>query len=231
MKFSISPQIFQNYPNLFIGCIVLKNTDNNGTNNEIAQLLTTEQENLKQKLGTTNLAEHPHVAPWREAYRKFGSNFRCSTEALVRLTLKGKQLRSINKFVDLYNYISLKYILTVGGEDLDKIEGDLRLDYATGNENFIPLGQTENNPPTAGEVIYKDNSGVICRRWNWREGDRTKLTEQTKNAIFVIESIPPINIDLVKSATKELGQLLEKYCGGSPHVAYLDKDDPTVEFD
>lgn len=71
--------------------------------------------------------------------------------------LKGGTLPSINTFVDLYNVLSLKHLLPVGGEDLDRCTGDIILDRATGTEPFIALGETENEPPEAGEIVYKDN--------------------------------------------------------------------------
>ena len=57
------------------------------------------------------------------------------------------------------------------------------------------MGGEENDPPKLGEVIYRDDLGVICRRWNWREGERTKITKDTKNAVVVIESIASIPIE------------------------------------
>lgn len=72
----------------------------------------------------TLIIEHPHIAPWREEYRQFGAKpkkYRSSIENLIRRISKGEEIRHINKLVDIYNIISLKYVIPVGGEDLDKM--------------------------------------------------------------------------------------------------------------
>ena len=76
------------------------------------------------------------------------------------------------------------------------------------------LGRDEQQAPNPGEVIYKDNEGTICRRWNWREVERTVLSENTKNCILVIEALGSITTEELISAQEELVQLVTKYCGG-----------------
>ena len=100
----------------------------------------------------------------------------------------------------------------IGGENLDSINGNLVLDFADGNEEFIALGDTENDSPIKGEVVYKDDKGVICRRWNWREAERTKLTSETKNAIVVIENILKEDKDRFDFAFNQLGTLILEFC-------------------
>lgn len=233
MKFHIDGRILQDYPLAYIGVVVVRDADNVGENNDITNLLRSTEQETKGRYSGINIPEHPHIKPWREAYEKFGSkprDFRCSSEALLRMVLNGRELRHINKFVDLYNCISLKYTLTLGGEDLDKMRGDLILEYAEGTESFTALGSTENEPPLKGEVVYRDDLGVVCRRWNWRESDRTKLEETTKNAVLVLEGIPPIQNSTIEQASKELEVLVKKYCGGSTKVIFLNAENKSADL-
>ena len=111
----------------------------------------------------------------------------------MRRTLKGEPIRPILPLVDIYNAVSLEHLLPVGGEDLDSIEGDLRLTRASESEPPVRLlGEAEERAPKPGEVIYTDDRGAICRRWNWKEADRTKLTESTRTAVLVLEALPPM---------------------------------------
>lgn len=233
MKFRIAEAIFRDFDKPFIGVIVARGVDNNGGNPEIAGLLRAAEAGLKKQFEGIEVAEHRHIVPWRNAYQKFGAKpreFRCSAEALSRIVLRGNEIRNISKLVDVYNYISIKYILPVGGEDLDRMHGDLVLTYATGDEPYSALGQDENDPPQKGEVVYKDNLGVLCRRWNWREGDRTKLTKDTTNAALVIESLAPIPQYVTEAATKELAELVKKYCAGEVQVFFLDENNQEAEL-
>lgn len=224
MKFKVNAKIFEEFDEPVIGVIIATGINNQNDNPEIQKLLRDEEAILRKKLNGVEISEHPRIAPWRETYRKFGSkprDFRCSAEALARVVLRGSEIKKISPLVDLYNLISIKYILPVGAEDLDKMQGDLELTFASGSEDYIPLGEEENDPPQKGEVIYKDGIGVICRRWNWREGDRTKITKETKNAIVVLESIASIPI---KEAVEELADLIKKYCRGQIFLYYLNQD-------
>jgi DNA/RNA-binding domain of Phe-tRNA-synthetase-like protein len=116
-------------------------------------------------------------------------------------------------------------MLPVGGEDIDKIKGDVVLTFATGNEKkVLLLGDTEARAPHEGEVIYKDDESTICRRWNWREAERTKLTEKTKNCLLVIEGLSPVTKKEIEDATGELKDLIKKHCGGSLKSDILNKD-------
>ena len=115
-------------------------------------------------------------------------------------------------------------MIPVGGEDLDTMSGDLCLGMARGNEPFLRIGGSENEPPGAGEVVYKDDAGVVCRRWNWREAERTKLTENTKNAIIVVDGLTEIGKDTVRAATEEMASLVSGHCGATARVYILDQE-------
>jgi DNA/RNA-binding domain of Phe-tRNA-synthetase-like protein len=131
--------------------------------------------------------------------------------------------------VALYNTISLRYILPVGGEDLDQIVGDIWLTVAGDNEPAVRLlGEKEARPPYPGEIIYKDEASTICRRWNWKEADRTQLTQATRHAFLVIEAIPPIPKVTVESATRELAELIQHYAGGTVRTTFLDRTNPAA---
>ncbi|MBI4014598.1 MAG: hypothetical protein HY365_01450 [Candidatus Aenigmarchaeota archaeon] len=219
MKFSVDDAIFQKFPNLCIGVVLVKNIDNFISNVEIDNMLRNEENKIRARLGGHVLSQEPMIRCWREAYASFGakpSDNLSSVENLHRRALKGEELRSINALVDIYNVISLRHMLPVGGEDTDKVSGNVTLCIAGENETPVTLlGDKEARPPHAGEVVYKDSISAICRRFNWREADRTKLDEKTKNALLVIEGLPPATKADVANATEELASLIKKYCNGS----------------
>ncbi len=117
-----------------------------------------------------------------------------------------------------------------GGEDLDQMEGDLRLALADGTEPFMTIGSDENDPPKEGEVVYKDDAGCVCRCWNWREADRTKLTEDTKNAILVIESLESNREGELKEALESLSKLVNVLLGGTTEIQVLNKENREMEI-
>ncbi|NKZ03071.1 B3/B4 domain-containing protein [Actinomadura latina] len=155
-------------------------------------------------------AGNPHVEAWREAYRAFGAKpqrTRPSVDALLR---RADALPSINRVVDAYNAVSVEYALPIGGEDLDAYQGPARLVRATGDEPFdvVAGGQPAVEHPNVGEVVWRDDAGVTCRRWNWRQCVRTRLTEDTKNALFLLERLEPYPIERLAEAGDRLAERL-----------------------
>lgn len=234
MKLVITDTIFDDFPELVLGVVIVHNIDNSQDRAEITEMLRQAEAALPGKFGSTPLIEHPHIATWREAYRKFGAkpkDYPSSVENLTRRVLTGAPMGHINNLVALYNTISLRHLLPVGGEDLDKIVGDVILTRAGDGEPVIfLLGEKEARAPRVGEIIYKDEVGAICRRWNWKEADRTKLTQATQNAFLVIETLPPVTRATVETAIRELADFVRQYCGGTISTAFLDKANREIKL-
>ena len=201
-------------------------------NKRIKKLLNKE---IKEKT-SQNLMEDELVKAWDEVHFKFGSNpnqFPPSIKSLLKRIAKGGGLPFINSVVALFNYISIKYLVPCGGDDVKKIEGNLRLGLAKGNESFIPLGATDKESPQPGEVIYFDNKtlNVMCRRWNWRNGDFTKITEATKKIVINLDGINPASQSLIEQARDELAQLLIEQCQAKTTIDLLNKNKPEIKMD
>lgn len=227
----ISDAIFNRYPDTVIGVIVATGIDNTKNEGQEMDLIKTAEEQVVEKFENLEICEEPTLKGWRRVYKDMDAKkYKCSAEALVKRTLTGANLTSINSLVNLYNYISLKYTLPVGGENLDVIEGDIQLCVADGSERFIPLFGTENEPPKPGEIIYRDDTDVMCRRWNWREAEKTKLTDETINAVLEIEGIIAEDVPRIEAATAEMAELIEKFCGGNVTTYILDKENKSVEI-
>jgi DNA/RNA-binding domain of Phe-tRNA-synthetase-like protein len=229
MEMKISDKIFEKWPELEVGILIVRNADNKSNEKELLDDIIDE---IKKKVSLENILEIPSIAKWREAHKEFGSKPKKkmpSVEALLRQALT-RGVGSINCLVDLYNYVSLKYKMTVGGEDIDQIKGDVVLDFAKGDEEFYTIGSDANEPPKEGEVVYKDEQGVICRRWNWREADRTKLTSETKDAVLVIENLIPEEHDKFLEALNELKELIMKKCKAECNIEVLNKDNLEVQI-
>ncbi|MFF4834137.1 B3/4 domain-containing protein [Streptomyces sp. NPDC001315] len=185
-----------------------------------AALLDDAARRLAARLDGRAPHEDPHMAAWREVYTAFGSKpsrTRNSAEALAKRALSEAGLPRINLLVDLYNAISVAHLIPVGGEDMDLIQGGMRLVRAVGDEDFATVagGEEAVEHPDAGEVVWRDEAGVTCRRWNWRQGPRTRLTEATTSGIFLLEGMAPMPVPDVEAAAAELAELLEKFSPGA----------------
>ncbi|GHI09632.1 cytoplasmic protein [Streptomyces cellostaticus] len=193
---------------------------NGPSTEESSALLDEAARRLAERLAGRAPHEDPHMAAWREVYTAFGarpSRTRNSAEALAKRALSDAGLPRINLLVDLYNAISVAHLIPVGGEDIDRIQGGMRLVRATGEEDFVTVAGGEDvvEHPDAGEVVWRDDAGVTCRRWNWRQGPRTRLTEETVSGVFLLETLAPMPVAAAESAAAELAELLEKFSPGA----------------
>jgi lysyl-tRNA synthetase class 2 len=217
VKFRIEPGIFDNFPGLLIGVVIASEVNNREGSSDLTAKIEQLQAEIRDRYDIRTLAECPKIQNWRNAYTLFGAKpkkHRSSVENLYRMTLEGRDLRPISKLVDIYNYVSLMHMVPVGGDDLAKVEGEIVLRFARGDEPFFPLGSGDFQTAREGEVIYADDREVLCRRWNWRESDKSKMTERTKDVLLVSEGLPPVTAEDMKRVVEDLARLVGKYCGG-----------------
>jgi DNA/RNA-binding domain of Phe-tRNA-synthetase-like protein len=77
---------------------------------------------------------------------------------------------------------------------------------AAGDECFdtTASGEPAVEHPDPGEVVWRDDAGVTCRRWNWRQASRTRLEEGTTAALFVLDALAPMGDDALAAAGDDL---------------------------
>jgi DNA/RNA-binding domain of Phe-tRNA-synthetase-like protein len=235
MKLRIDTEIFEFFPHFCRAVVAAEGIDNSRPAVETARLLNEQADRLRAD-STVELATHPRLVAWREAYLRFGANPNKFTPSIVFLTKQvkaGKPVRSISPAVDIFNIISMKYLVPAGGDDLDAVNGDLSLGRAVSDETFAPIFKPdEAEHPEPGEVILVDRQTgrVLCRRWNWRNADFSKITPATKTlAINVDGMIPAITRPEIEEAAEELRDLLLRCCGGTARIFYLDAGHPEAE--
>lgn len=161
-----------------------------------------------------------HLQAWADVFRAFGAKPQrtpCSAEALRKRVLKDGSMPAIDPIVDLYNAISLRYAIPVGGENLAAYQGNPRLVLADGSEVFDTMkeGQPATESPEPGEVVWRDDCGVTCRRWNWRQGVRTRLSAADQHMWFILESLPEMPLEALQQAGDALVQGIAHMMPGS----------------
>lgn len=184
-----------------------------GPSDEASETQLRSAEAAARARGGQPVEELPHVAAWRAAYRAFGAKpqrTRNSLEALLRRAPTG--LPRVNRLTDLYNAVSVRHQLPVGGEDLTRYAGPPRLVRATGTEPFdtVAEGADVVEHPEPGEVVWCDDVGVTCRRWNWRQGHRTQLRDETTTALFILDALEPMTDEALTAAADDLVDLVAR---------------------
>lgn len=235
-KFVAEDSFWDLFPNAVIGIVVVRGMKPaTAVPAEdvlaIEQLLDRANTTAERWLTSDTISENAPVKAWRDAYRAFKTKkgARCSIENLLKRVLKGKPVGSIAPAVDIYNAVSLTYALPVGGEDINAFVGDLRLRVCEGGDAFLPLGEDADDPTLPGELAYVDDAGAVCRCWNWRDGQRTALDDDSRDAFLAIECVEPDRVEDCRAAIDELARLLERYLDATVVAKTLvSKDRPEV---
>ncbi len=230
MLFTVEDSLFKLFPGLKIGVLVCKVDNTCYGEDRLGNVI----EHTKSFFSYEKPQDHPNIKIWREAFKKLGisaSKYYSSIEAIIRRILKLGDFPRINPVVDLYNSISIKYLVPMGGHDLEPIEGDIYLGFAKGNEPFFSMETGEQEIVEKNEVVYRDDKEVLTRRWVWRQCNKDKVTVDTKTVfvpVDLMEGVPDglweeISYDLEKS-------LRDDKIGSILHRDLLTKDRQSTEF-
>lgn len=230
-KFRIEKEFLDIFPEARLGILVCHGIDNRIKEQDKYAVYLKDSVSLAARhIENPEFTENPVIRRWRDAFYKFKTKkgARCSIEALLKRVSKGGEIGPINPLVDIYNGLSLKYGIPVGGEDIDKFEGNVRLTLASGDEEFMTRGSEKSEPPSPGEIVYKDDAGAICRCFNWREAVRTMLTEETTNAFMCIETLSKEELPVLEEALEELKNLIEKELSGTCEKYIVSAESPEI---
>ena len=231
-KFIVDENFWKIFPTAKIAVLTVKNVKefvqlDEKSATEIKQLLDDANKKAKKYLPSDVISENPVIRVWREAYAKFPTKkgARCSIESLLKRVLHDHPVKTIAPTVDITNAISLKYAFPIGAENMDAFVGDIHVGIMKGGEDFWPIGSDKPEPPLAGEIAYYDEAGVICRCWNWRDGKRTEVTDETTPEFIAMECIEPERYSQLEEAIDELEDLLRRYVGAETmYKVILDKE-------
>ena len=235
MKVTVENEFWELFPQAQISIMVAKGLDNSVDESKdpyFKSLLDKGSKRVEDFIVDETFTQNDVIQEWRGAFSKFKTKkgARSSIEALLKRVSQGREFNPINPLVDIYNSVSLSYAVPCGGEDIAKIQGGLHLGKAQGGEPFFPLGAETDAPALPEEIIYYDDEGAVCRCFNWREAQRTMLTEGTTDAVLVIEAINEDQAKRAQAAMQELQSLVEDYFGVKGEITHLTIDNPSVDI-
>jgi DNA/RNA-binding domain of Phe-tRNA-synthetase-like protein len=120
---------------------------------------------INQHLKVEDISKIPSIAASRKAYKICGKDparYRLSAEALLRRILKRNEIYQINNVVDLLNLVSISTGFSIGGYDVNKIEGDVCFGIGKKNEPYSGIGRGELN--IEGMPVFRDLKDAFDRQ-------------------------------------------------------------------
>lgn len=233
MEFKIEKSVFEKFPNLVVAVVIVKDFDNSKNREESVKILRNEEKNLRSKYKIEALLKNKCVATYCDAFKNFGvdpDKFLPAHLALSKRVVEGFDLPDINPAVNIYNALSIKYLTPFGGEDLETLYGNFVLKFAEGGEQWIPIGGKKSKNAVKGELIWRDDFDLSTRALNWRQCDRTKLTDKSKNLFSIMDGFSNLNKENIKIAADEFIKIIENNLGGKGNIYWIGKNQSSVEI-
>jgi DNA/RNA-binding domain of Phe-tRNA-synthetase-like protein len=165
--------------------------------------------------------DQPIFRAYRDFFWRVGidpTKVRPAGEALTRRILGGRDLPRVNTAVDAYNLASVESSIAIAAFDLGVIEeGALVMRRAVEAEPFYGIGMSSPDSLTGVEVVIEDHeSRKLVAVYPYRDSDNSKVTEQTKDVLFLMCGVPGIDetaLDMARDLTREF---VGRFCFRSP---------------
>lgn len=204
-----------------IKAVVIEGINNKEISEEYEAWRKEKVASLIEKYKDYDIKSDPIIEGFYELHQEVGVPRRKNlpaSENLIRLLTKREDLISINKAVDIYNILSIESKLCLGAHDIDKVDGNVTLKITDGTEKFLPLGSEELKPVKAGEYSFvDDNNDVVC--WlDIRQVDKTKVTEDSKNVLYLIIGNKETKDEELEKVTNNLISLTTKFASGKATI-------------
>jgi len=189
--FGYDGAIVERFPTIRAGVVHATGLVNGPSSPDLIDSYRAEQRAVVGRLGTTAIADHSSIAAWRRAFSGFGAKptqYRNAAEALLRRLHKHGDIPSISTLVDIGNLVSIRYAMPVAVFDVGQLAGGITVRFSDGTEPFTDLGSSESVHPEPGEVVFVDDNDEVCaRRWCWRQSARSATSDESVEALFVVE--------------------------------------------
>ncbi|MEC1291088.1 B3/B4 domain-containing protein [Bacillus mojavensis] len=99
---------------------------------------------------------------------------------IQRFLLKDQLVKypKINPIVDVLNVAAVQSLIPLGAFDLDKINGEMRLDVSFAGESFLPVNSDNEIRLSTGSLVIRDDSRILSQ-FCYRDSDYQKITDQS----------------------------------------------------
>ncbi len=233
MTYTVDPEVFALNEHLVFGIIIGRDLVNGPSRQEDLSRLRRAEDHIRTRIPLEQIKEYPMIASYRDVMGAAGINpnkYPLSVEAMVKRVLKGGSLPSINALVDLCNAVSLEQVISLGAHDLDDIHEDLSVRFSTGEETFLPIGQSDTESVDPGELIFTSGNTVQTRRWIWRQSELGKCKEESRTLIFQIVGFDTALGSPLILAMEEIRHLIGERFSGSSESFTVTSDTPKASW-
>ncbi|TDN91082.1 phenylalanine--tRNA ligase beta subunit-related protein [Microbacterium sp. BK668] len=188
-RFRHDPELLREFPQLAVATLAVDGVTGTA---DVSASTAPFLQRAAARLAERPESEFPEIAAWRRAFSQMGlkpTQYRCASEALLRRYRLSGELPAIHPLVDVCNAVSLAYAIPIAVFDLDRVQGDLIVTHAAGDETYLSFsGEVE--APDPREVVFRDDAGnAHARRWTNRQSALSAIRPDTRRVLIVSEAL------------------------------------------
>jgi len=184
MKVTIINTIREACPKLVLALISCE-VRNSYTSPDLWGEMNEEIRRFSESYTLEKINKRQEIEATRRIYKILGKDpnrYRPSAEALCRRIVRGIPIYKVSTLVDIINLVSIRSGFSIGGFDIDKVQGNIELGVGTNNDEFEAIGRGILN--VEGLPLYRDEVGGIGTPTS--DNERTKITDNTTHLLLVI---------------------------------------------
>lgn len=216
MLVDVDESLKEKFPDLFVLMEKLTMVNTVRTSETLEEFKLSVIRNVSNNYDLETLKDVSVFRAYRDFFWKVGidpTKVRPASEALIRRVLAGKQLPTINTFVDAYNLASIDSEIALAAFDAKEIEGSLLMRYAKEGEEFWGIGMKKPLVLKGNEIVITDDSKLVAV-YPYRDADSTKINIGTTEALVLSCGVPGIEQNKLVSASDIAMDYITRFCSG-----------------
>jgi len=188
----IADEVKKIYPEAFMGILVMKNVRNPKKHEELDRCTLELENSLRENFAGLDRADLKNMEPlkaYHDYYKKFKKTYHVLFQ-LESIVFKNKAILRVASLVEAMFMAELKNLLLTAGHDLDAVDLPIKLEVSKGGEKYTLLNGQEKEL-LSGDMAVSDSKGIISSII-YGPDQRTQITPNTRNALFVVYAPPGI---------------------------------------
>jgi len=217
MPLEIDPEVRRQFPGVEVPEATLRGVHIAKVHPELASFSSEVAQRVRAAFTLESVKDLPEFRAYRDFFWRIGidpTKIRPAAEALLRRLVQGKELSSINTFVDAYNLASIETRIAIAAFDLAKLGPTLQMRFARAGESFLGIGMAEPKALKGNELVVSDGRELVAI-YPYRDAEGSKVTEQTRDVLLHFCGVPGISRATLEAARDRTVAIVQRFCGGT----------------
>jgi DNA/RNA-binding domain of Phe-tRNA-synthetase-like protein len=198
MDITVSEAVQRTHPGAVLGALATRGLRNPASSPELASAKEQVERELRERFAGLSRAElraTPVLDAYTRYYRAFGNTYHVQLQ-LESIVAKGRSIPNVAALVEAMFMAELKNQLLTAVHDLSTLTPPLHFDVAGDDPPGYTLANGRETVLKPGDIYMADATGVSCSII-YGQDQRTRVTPETTEALFVVYAPPGIDPALV----------------------------------